>query len=147
MTNFVVAGSHSKHRHLNHVSFYRQLQTSWLDLFTQFVWVVLRVISFCWSYEFYLSIIIIVGRDFTSNNASKENNSSILLLNHFTKLQRMKGKLGGGGGLWLIKMECPILFSAPPPPTFYFSLPPLLLLMLLALFAWCRMQWSMLYTR
>ena len=64
-TLLYVAGFHLKNGSLTHVSFSRQLQTSWLDMFKQFVWVVVCVILFCQSYKFYLSIII-VGRGFTS---------------------------------------------------------------------------------
>ena len=53
-----------------HVSFSKQLQTPWLDMFRQFVWVIVWDILFCQSYKFYLSI---VGWLFTSNNAFKEN--------------------------------------------------------------------------
>ena len=41
VTNFVAAGFHLKDRSLTHLSLYRQLQTSWLDMFRQFVWVVI----------------------------------------------------------------------------------------------------------
>ena len=40
MTNFVAAGCHLKDRNLTHVSFYSQLQTFWLYLLREFVWVV-----------------------------------------------------------------------------------------------------------
>ena len=40
VTNFVAAGSHLKDWNLTHVSFYRQLQTFWLDLFRRFVLVI-----------------------------------------------------------------------------------------------------------
>ena len=43
--NFVGASSLLENRSLTHVSFYRQLQTFWLDMFTQFIWVVVWV--FC----------------------------------------------------------------------------------------------------
>ena len=57
MTNFVAAGSHLKDRSLTHVSFYRQLQTSWVDMFRQFVWIVVFVILFCRFYKLFLSIV------------------------------------------------------------------------------------------
>ena len=44
--NFVVASFHLKYRSVPRVSFYRQLQTSWLDMFRQFVWVVVWVVLF-----------------------------------------------------------------------------------------------------
>ena len=36
VTNFVAASCHSKNSSLSHVSLYRQLQTSWLDMLRQF---------------------------------------------------------------------------------------------------------------
>ena len=63
-----MAGSHLENRSLAHVSWHWQLQTSWLNSFRQFVWVVKWVTLFCRSYKFYL---LTVGRGFTSNNASK----------------------------------------------------------------------------
>ena len=79
---FVAAGSHLKTNGLPHFSFYRQLQTSWRDLFSQFVWVVVWVVLFCRCYKFYLSF---VDRGFTSKNASKENNRIILFFYGFMK--------------------------------------------------------------
>ena len=81
MTNFVVTPSHLKNTSLTHVSFYRQLQTSWLDLLRQ-----LWLISLHWSYKFYLSII-------TSNNVSKENNQII----NFYEIAVDEGDVGWGG--------------------------------------------------
>ena len=48
-----------------------------------------------------------VGRGFTINNASKEK------IEPFYETAADEGEVGGGGGVELIKMECPILFSAP----------------------------------
>ena len=87
ITNFVAAGSHLNNRSVTHVSFYRQVQTSWLNMFKQFAWVVVWVkFLFCWSYKFYLSIII-VGTGFTSTNASKENNNIESSFNSFMKVK------------------------------------------------------------
>ena len=117
-----------KHRSLTHVSFYRQLQTSWLDMFRQFAWVVVWFILFCWSYKFYLSIII-VGRGFTSNNASKENDrffmtSSKRSCQHIeNETATDEGKVGGGERADKSGMS-DFIFSTPP-PTFYFAPLPL----------------------
>ena len=139
---FVAAGSHLKTNGLPHFSFYRQLQTSWRDLFSQFVWVVVWVVLFCRCYKFYLSI---VDRGFTSKNASKENNRIILFFLRFheseavnllkTKPQLMKENLGSRGVGWVVgggggvdknvgrwcwqKMKCPIfIFCRLPDPPF-----------------------------
>jgi len=70
-------------------------------------------------------IFIILGRGFTSNDASKENNRIIFYgfikaeLSTYWKSNYRADEWGGG----LIKMEWPISFSAPPPPTFYFAPP------------------------
>ena len=94
--NFVVAGSHLENKGLAHVSWHWQLQTSWLNMFRQFVWVGKWVILFCRSYKFYLST---VGRGFTSNNASKRTIKLFSRLRQSKvvsilkkKLQWMKGK-------------------------------------------------------
>ena len=115
VTNFVAAGFHLKNRSQTNISFNRQLQTSWLDTFRQFVW-------FVRSYKLYVSI---VGWGFTSNDASKENNR-INLRNR----SGWRWSWGGGGGN-PIKMlgwgadknaMSNLIFSA---PTFYFAPPPL----------------------
>ena len=106
-------------------------------------------LSYELSYKFYLST---VGRGFTSNNASKENNRIIFPALTKPTCQHIENETaadeaggGGGGGVGgtaageigglgvlikmlegvLIKTECPILFRAPPtPPTSTFCFAP-----------------------
>ena len=61
-----------------------------------------------------------VGSGFTINNNTSKEINRIIFYGFIRKLQRNEGKAGrgGGGGVRLIKMECPILFSAP----YFFSL-------------------------
>ena len=92
-----------------------------LDMFRQF-YLGFRIRYFILPVLQILFINIIVGRSFTSKNASKENNRTILWLHQSEavnilkiKLQRMKLEIGEGGRDkdvgGLIKMECPTLFS------------------------------------
>ena len=120
---FVSAGSHLKNRRLTHVLFYRQLQTCWLDMFKQFVWAVAWVILFCRYYKLIYQLSVAVWLLITM--PPKRTTESFSKASSQRSCQRIEkeaaadeGKAKEGGRVRLIKMECPILFSAP----YFFSL-------------------------
>ena len=120
---FVSAGSHLKNKRLTHVLFYRQLQTCWLDMFKQFVRAVVWVILFCRSYKLIYQLSVAVSLLITM--PPKRTTESFSKASSQRGCQRIEkeaaadeGKAKEGGRVRLIKMECPILFSA----SYFFSL-------------------------
>ena len=99
VTNFVVAGFHLKKKVPDSCFILQTTPNILLDMFRQFVWIVVLVILFYRSYKFYLSI---VGRGFNSKNDSKDTVESFFTASSKRSCQHIENETaaneGEGGG-------------------------------------------------